>query len=102
MGDTEIQRELAGIRSEISRLDGDVRVAKHDVANMRQAQQGINIRLDKMEERLGNKIEGLSDKLGNLNTQQARGLGFFAGIAFMITSAGALLLALGKLLFSQA
>ncbi len=97
--DAEFHREFAEMRNKVGELDGTVRVVKHSVANMQMAQQGIAARFDKLEERIGDKIDTLSDKVSAINTQQARGVGFFAGIAAVIMASGAVLVFLGKLLF---
>ena len=100
MTEPDIHHEILGLKTDVANLRAEVRVTKHDVANVAAAQSGLGSRLDRMEERIGNKIEGLAEKIGVVNTQQARGLGFFAGMAFVVTAAGGLLLALGKLLFT--
>lgn len=69
------------VARDIGGLQADVRTIKHDVAN------------------LSGKIDGLSAQIATVNTQQARGLGFFAGVAFILGSTGALLLAAARLIF---
>lgn len=95
----EFSRELNDLRSKVADVDADVRVTKHAVANLQMIQTTLGSKIDKMEEKIGAKIDLLSDKIVAVNTQQARGLGFFAGAAFIIASAGGLLLTAAKLLF---
>jgi len=65
----------------VSALQADMRTVKHDVAN------------------ISGKLDGLSTQIANLNVKQERGLAFFAGVSFVVGGVGAMLLALGKLLF---
>ena len=95
----ELRTELASVKADVADLKAEVRLAKHASANVGQQQVALNIRLDKFEDKIGGKIDVLTEKVSAINTQQARGLGFFAGIGFMIAGVGGLLLALGKLLF---
>lgn len=66
---------------DVGEMKADMRTVKHDVANIQSQLQAIDRRLN------------------TFTTTQARGLGFFAGVAFILTTAGGLLLALGKLIF---
>lgn len=65
----------------LGEMRADIRTVKHDLANVQMTLQSLDTRLN------------------TLSTSQARGLGFFAGAAFILTSAGGLLLMLGKLIF---
>lgn len=67
------------VARDIGGLQADVRTIKHDVANM------------------SGKIDGLAAQIGTINTQQAKGFGFFGGIAFVIVSIGGLVIAAIKL-----
>ena len=96
----EFARELNDLRSKVADVDADVRVTKHAVANMQQAQGAIGHKIEKMEEKLGVKIDMLTEKISVINATQSRGLGFFAGVAFIITTAGGLLIAVAKLLWA--
>lgn len=69
---------------DIGEMKADIRTVKHDISSVQQQLQSIDRRLN------------------TINTSQARGLGFFAGMAFILTAAGGLLLALGKLIWGQA
>lgn len=69
------------IARDVGELKADMRTVKHDMSNIKMM------------------IDGLSNKLNSITNQQSRGLGFVAGAAFIITTFGAGLLALGKLLF---
>lgn len=75
---SDFEREVA---RGLGAAEADIRTIKHDVAN------------------LSGKIDGLTTLVGKLTTQQARGLGFFAGAAFIITAAGGLLITFAKLVF---
>jgi histidyl-tRNA synthetase len=68
---------------DIGEMKADMRTVKHDISNVQQQLQSIDRRLN------------------TINTSQARGLGFFAGVAFILTGAGGLLLALGKLIWGD-
>lgn len=74
------EHDISMVR-DVSALQADMRTVKHDVSN------------------ISGKIDALGVQIAKLNVKQERGLGFFAGVSFMIGSVGALLLALGKLLF---
>ena len=74
---TEHDIKVAG---DLGEMKADIRTVKHDLANI---QQGMI---------------ALSTKLDTVNNQQSRGLGFFAGIAFIITVFGAALLGVAKLM----
>lgn len=69
------------VAGDLGEMKADVRTIKHDLVNI---QQGLL---------------GLNEKLNGLTSQQARGLGFFAGAAFIITMVGGFLLATAKVLF---
>ena len=76
MTDNDLQ-----IARDVGELKADMRTVKHDVAGIQQS------------------ITGLGDKINGITNQQARGLGFFAGAAFIVTAFGGILLAVGRLLF---
>ncbi len=119
----ELKKAVHGLDTKFGELNTEVHVTKHNVNNMKQSQDGFALKIDKMEERLGGKIEALgntmesrvgrqiddlytkfnalTDKFSQLNTQHARGAGFFAGMAAVVTVAGALLLTLAKLLWGN-
>jgi len=69
------------VARDMGELKADVRTIKHDVSNIQMS------------------ITGINNRLNSLSTQHARGLGFFAGAAFIITAAGGLLLTVAKLMF---
>lgn len=97
----EFSRELNDLRSKVADMDADVRVTKHAVANMQMAQTSFGSKLDKMEEKLGGKIDNLTAQINVINTTQARGLGFFAGVSFIVVSAGAVLIGIGRFLLGM-
>lgn len=70
------------VAKDIGSLQADMRTVKHDTAQ------------------ISTKLDALSNQISKLNTSNARGLGFFAGIAFILTTAGGLLIAVTKLIFS--
>lgn len=69
------------IARDVGALQADVRTVKHDIVQ------------------ISSKIDGVSAQISRANLMQARGLGFFAGAAFIITSAGSLLIAFAKLIW---
>lgn len=75
---TEHDIKVAG---DLGEMKADIRTVKHDLANI---QQGMIA--------LGTKMDGVTNR-------QQRGLGFFAGMAFIITTFGAFLIALAKLVW---
>lgn len=101
MPDDDLRSQLSDLSKEVGDLKGTVRVVKHDVANMQQAQVGFGTKLEKVEDRLGAKIDSLSTQITAVNVKHERGFGFFAGMGFVIVSCGGLLLAVGKLLFGH-
>lgn len=76
---TEHDINVAG---QLGEMRADVRTVKHDVAN------------------LSGKMDGLSAQITAITSKQERSLGFFAGVAFIIVSAGGLLIAFAKLVFN--
>lgn len=95
----EFSRELNDLRAKVGDMDADVRVTKHAVANLQMTQTSLGSKIDKMEEKLGGKIDNLTAQINVINTTQARGLGFFSGVSFIIVSAGAVLIAIAKFVF---
>lgn len=95
----ELKSDVAGLKVDIARVEAETRVTKHDVANLKEMFSGLGVRIDRLDEKLVNKLEILSDRLTGLNLKQERGLGFFAGVSAVITIAGGFLLAVAKLLF---
>lgn len=69
------------VARDLGEMKADIRTVKHDLAGIQHS------------------VGMLNDKMNSMTNQQARGLGFFAGVAFIITTFGAGLLALGKMLF---
>lgn len=56
------------VARDIGALQSDVRTIKHDVANM------------------SGKIDGLSNQIARIKVQDAKGLGFWAGALFIVTT----------------
>jgi len=71
------------IARDVGALQSDVRTLRHDVTNV------------------SSKLDAISNQISMINNQQARGLGFFAGAAMIITVFGGLLIAAIKLLFAS-
>ncbi len=88
----DVETTISSLREKVGELDATVRVVKHDVANLHQGQSALVTKLDKIEDRLGAKID-------NLKTKQDRNAGFWAGVAIVLTLPPALLLGLAKILF---
>lgn len=81
-----------GVAKDIGSLQADMRTVKHDLANVSQ-------KIDSQAALFTSKIDALSTQIATLNTGQARGLGFFAGAAFVLTSCMGVLIGFAKLLF---
>lgn len=99
----DFHQEMTSLRAELkgdyAKLEAEVRVTKHDVKNLHDMFSGLGVRIDKLDEKIAGKIDALAEKLTGVNVQQARGLGFFAGVSAVITIAGGIILTLAKLLF---
>ena len=68
----EFSRELNDLRSKVSDMDADVRVTKHAVANMQQTQGAIGAKIEKMEEKIGDKIDKLAAQISSLEVERSR------------------------------
>ena len=66
---------------DVGSLQADVRTVKHDIAS------------------ISSKIDGLSLQISKVTSKQDRGLGFFAGSAFIFTACGGALIGLAKMIF---
>lgn len=76
MTDNDLQ-----IARDVGELRADMRTVKHDLA-------GISA-----------KFDTVFAEIRQITNKQARGIGFFAGMAFLLTTFGGGLLVIGKLLF---
>lgn len=94
--------DVASLKVDVADLRAETRVTKHDVANLSGKIDAAGARLEKMDDRLGAKMDVLTERLTGINLKQERGLGFFAGMAAVFTVAGGFILALGKMLFGGA
>ncbi len=101
MNESEMQADIArlenvmsSLRDKVSDMDRDLGVTKHAVANVQQSQ------IDTLSDKLGSINTDLRQDVNAINTQQARGMGFFAGMAAVATVAMGLLLAFVRLLFA--
>lgn len=110
--DPETREAVDRLAAKVADLDADVRVVKHTMANMQQSSQGLAAKLEKIEDRMGLKLDGLATTvdtkieslrkdLAAINVKQERGAGFFAGIAFVVVSCATLIMGLAKLLFGS-
>lgn len=99
MSDVEVRDALQKLSDRVGQLETEVRVVKHDLNNNTQASQGLGNKLEKIEERMGAKIDQLSEKVSALNVKQERGAGFFAGMAAVVTFCGGALIGIAKLIW---
>lgn len=72
-----------GIARDVGEMKADIRTIKHDMVGFQQ------------------QMMLLDGKLSTLNTEKAKGLGFFAGAAFIVTTFGGILLVAAKALFGS-
>jgi hypothetical protein len=70
------------VAKDIGALQSDMRTVKHDVGNV------------------STKLDAISMQISGITNQQSRGLGFFAGAAFIIATFGAVLIAIAKFAFA--
>lgn len=98
-----LKDEFAGFRLEtndkLGKLETEVRVVKHDFVNLKDMINGVGSRVEKVEEKIGAKLDIIFEKVAGLNVQQQRGAGFVAGVIAAASVAAGLLLFLAKLLF---
>lgn len=110
MTDEDVRSAVDRLATKVADLDADVRVTKHNVANMQMNTEGLARKLEKLEDRMGTKFEDLTktvhDKfeavikeIGAVNMKQERGAGFYAGMAAVIGVMVSLLAVLAKFLF---
>lgn len=74
---TEHDVKTAG---EIGEMKADIRTLKHDTAQ------------------ISAKLDSIGNQIGALTNQQSKGLGFFAGAAFIVATFGAALIGFAKLI----
>jgi hypothetical protein len=109
---SDTQAAIAALRSEMSERfsvmakenaanEGTLRVIKHDVANLQAAQGGIVGRMDKLEDRLGSKIDDLKLQITTLHIKHEKGVGFYAGLAVAFTTSAGVIGTLLMLLYKQ-
>jgi archaellum component FlaC len=125
---SELKRDMSSLKDKVSGMDRDLGVTKHAVANIQTMQNGLGARLDKLEEKIGDKIDlvgrevdtvsreihlvssGLSEKLAtstanltseisNVNTRQQRSIAYVTGVVAALGITGGLLMLLAKMLF---
>ena len=118
--------EIAELRMEVAKAHELIRVVKHDLNNDRQAQVNFerhlermekkqdkfDERIEKLEEKLGGKIEenhkvisdkvdALKDSLNAVNLKQEKSVGFYGGVASVVTISITIILFLIKALFDR-
>lgn len=86
----DFSREAA---RDIGGLQADMRTVKHDIGNMSGKMDALGAKVD-------SKFDALTTQVASINTQQQRGLGFFAGAAFILVTAGGVLIGFAKLVFN--
>jgi hypothetical protein len=79
-GPRQVDEYDLGVARDVGEMKADIRTIKHDLVGLQQSFTLIN------------------DKINNLGNDKARGLGFFAGASFIVTTFGALLIGLAKLI----
>lgn len=118
--------EIADLRVEVAKAHELIRVVKHDLNNDRQAQANFerhlermekkqdkfDERIEKLEEKLAGKIEenhkvisdkvdALKDSLTAVNLKQEKSVGFYGGVASVVTISITIILFLVKALFDR-
>lgn len=97
---TERDIDVAG---QLGEMRADMRTVKHDLAQVSGKVDGLSTQMTSRVEGLSTQmtahVAALTQSINQLNTKQERSLGFFAGVAFVIVSAGGLLIAMAKLIF---
>lgn len=94
--EADTQRQIADLGTELAKLHGEVRVVKHDLAQVQMRQEisfrsieklddKVSKRIDDFDNKVSSKFDILTERVAGLNAQHQKGLGFFAGIGFMIT-----------------
>lgn len=83
----------------LSKVETEVRVAKHDMANLSTAFGAHAVNMQRMEDVLTSKLEQIAKDLKTVTISHTKGLGFFAGIMAVIGVASGLVLLLLKYVF---
>lgn len=106
MGDGDVQTQLNDLRNDvgnvklqISKMEAEVRVTKHDVANIQMGLTGFSARFDKFQDTMGSKMDALAEKMSALNIKQEKGVSFFAGMAAVISVSAGFIIMLVKMVF---
>lgn len=109
-----LKDKVTSLESEMTRqysnLEAEVRITKHDVINLTQMLNGFSARMEKMEERLAQKIDGISADftkevrtlaagIAAVNVKQERGTAYVAGVMCAAGVVGGMLMLLAKFLF---
>lgn len=81
-GEADLLRDIGEVKRDLGEMKADIRTIRHDHNNLQLTITAINARLNTM------------------NGAHQRGLGFMAGVAFIITGAGGMLAAIWKLVSS--
>lgn len=80
------------VAGQLGEMKADMRTVKHDLA-------GLSGKVDGLSSQMTANVAALTAAISKVHTKQERSLGFFAGIAFVIVSAGGILIAIAKLIF---
>lgn len=102
MSDQEVRDGLQRLNERVADLEADVRVTKHNVNNMQATFQALASKLERIEERVGMKLDVLTEKVAELKIEQGRSAGFYAGVAAVITACISVVAILTKFLFGGA
>lgn len=97
MSDTEVREVLQKLTDRVGQVETEVRVLKHDFNNMAMTWQGLDRKLEKIEDRMAARFDELAKAISTLDIKQERGFGFFAGISFVVVACGAVIIGAIKL-----
>lgn len=130
--DPDIHDEVSRVRDKVADLElsttrkmgeieTNVRLVKHDQANMKMMVEGLSVRIDRFENQLKTDMKDLRDsvsadvkavttqmaedtrkltqEISAVNTRQEKSLGFVSGVVAVFTVGGGLLMLIGKALF---
>jgi hypothetical protein len=78
------------VARDVGEMKADIRTVKHDIANIQQGLIALSSEMKGVTSQFNDKVQQVSGR-------QERGLGFFAGVAFIFTAFGAVLIAITKL-----
>lgn len=91
-GAAPVTEHDVNVAGQVGELRADMRTVKHDVSN-------LSGKIDGLSTQMVGHVAALTASINKVHTKQERGLGFFAGVSFILFTAGGLLIALAKLVF---